>query len=901
MESIFWNVLNYDNFNLFIRDLSSSMNTNLKYMIEDLDRENPTKVTKKHKKKADIIIEAQNKKREAELVVKDKKTICFLIDNLNKKDPYVGFDKLKTEEAKIEYKFMLLHKYYKKSKYLNHTLNLYYNLKDETNINESNQKIINMIRTKLEDYDCKLFMFEKLGHLLPPLNFWDKGELKLDPWQEEIILKIKNNKSILVRAPTSSGKTFISISAGIYHNKVLYVCPAEPVAYQIGANFTKMNYKVHYLVDNHAHLSHSNKTTIYIGTPDIIEKYIYKIGVDFDYVVYDEIHNLTPSYKNIIHLLNCNFIALSATIQNSDELLSQLSTIHPSKKIDYFEYNKRFINQQRWIWTDSCKLKKLHPCICLDTDNFKSFKEISFTPNDLACLYEKMEEVFQNTEMEDEVDKYSLDNYFKKDSLLTLDDSKEYETFIKLKLEELHQTYPEKIKLILSEFTENYQINEQNTDFLELFDHCKNKDLLPMILFHTNEKSIKDIFTLIDTTLREKEASEYPYYQEILTKKNEHYIEYSTKRKIYESNIKIKTKDPHTEKKEKMEVYDNNEKDKYIRNITDCYDKYIAKCKKNDNSKNQIVNLKKEKSEFISNPDFRSQDIYKKHHQFCFTNYEPMSGTEIKTIRREIIKTAGIKIEYTDPLFQLLKRGIGIYIKRNPPEYNWIIQRLMSQKKLAIILSDKTLCLGIDLPIRTSCFTGYDNPNFTKEDYLQMSGRAGRRGQDNQGNIIFHNISNYKELMQGVLPVLDISQNPVSENYRVLPKLNSKIKIDMLPIQDNTVEVTNNQYKLLWYLKDFKNSVKFVNSLDGYEKKLFHSKKEDREYEIFSFLCTNLLDSNDKESLKLYQNKMKGDSFINLLKIGNICKDICNSVHPIKYKFLYENCKKIFDTIRSMI
>ena len=78
----------------------------------------------------------------------------------------------------------------------------------------------------------------------------------------------------------------------------------------------------------------------------------------------------------------------------------------------------------------------------------------------------------------------------------------------------------------------------------------------------------------------------------------------------------------------------------------------------------------------------------------------------------------------------------------------------MTEKKLGIVISDKTLCMGIDLPIRSVCFSGYKDPEFTKEDYLQMSGRAGRRGKDTQGNIIFHNINNYRELMMGELPEL---------------------------------------------------------------------------------------------------------------------------------------------------
>ena len=72
-----------------------------------------------------------------------------------------------------------------------------------------------------------------------------------------------------------------------------------------------------------------------------------------------------------------------------------------------------------------------------------------------------------------------------------------------------------------------------------------------------------------------------------------------------------------------------------------------------------------------------------------------------------------------------------------PDVYNWILQRLMSEKKLGIVISDKTLCLGIDLPIRSVALSGYNSPNYNTSDYLQMSGRAGRRGHDTREILYF--------------------------------------------------------------------------------------------------------------------------------------------------------------------
>ena len=75
--------------------------------------------------------------------------------------------------------------------------------------------------------------------------------------------------------------------------------------------------------------------------------------------------------------------------------------------------------------------------------------------------------------------------------------------------------------------------------------------------------------------------------------------------------------------------------------------------------------------EYQQYPTFGAIDVFQKHKNFCFTNSDPMSGDQIKSIRREIQKTLGIKLPYTHELFQMLKRGIGIYTDDMPEEYKW--------------------------------------------------------------------------------------------------------------------------------------------------------------------------------------------------------------------------------------
>ena len=197
----------------------------------------------------------------------------------------------------------------------------------------------------------------------------------------------------------------------------------------------------------------------------------------------------------------------------------------------------------------------------------------------------------------------------------------------------------------------------------------------------------------------------------------------------------------------------------------------------------------------------------------------------------------GIKIPYEHSIFQMLKRGIGLYIENMPDEYKWILQKLLSNKQIGIVISDKTLCMGIDLPVRTCCLMEFNGSNnFSNEDYLQMSGRAGRRGQDNRGNVIFYGDINYLSLMKGYLPNIVGSDKNINMNYKILNKINSSIKSDNInkiyeyfinPDRKIIKSETNlDNSKLSWYLRKYINTNNFIDELEDIESYLFRNKIE---------------------------------------------------------------------------
>tara|TARA_B100001094_G_scaffold325480_1_gene379888 strand:- start:6642 stop:9446 length:2805 start_codon:yes stop_codon:yes gene_type:complete len=914
---------------IFIRDLSKDVNINLSHMIEDiLDEEKVKNVIVKNKKpkqlkKKDIIIMEQNKIRFKKNIEDDMGKVPFFIENMDIKDPFNVLKKLKTNEGRVYYQFKLLELYWKdKKKFMKYIIILFYELKSIEGHTEEQMKLLSKVEKVLSKCDTKDYMMNKMGNLLKPLDYWNHQKNLFDPWQKEVIQFIKKNESVVVRAPTSSGKSFIAMACGVIHHKILYICPAKPVAYQVGANFISMGYKVHFLLDNISHFSYSPQTNIFIGTPSEVEDNLIRNGVSYDYVVFDEIHNINKEedgdkYENLIKLIPCNFLALSATINNSDFLVDKLKQIKPRHKINYIEYNQRFINHQRWIWKNE-GLKKLHPlCVFNGMEDDLSESHLSFTPNDCSILWNVIYEVFEDIDDETNLlDGCSPDEYFTEERLLTLDDCREYEYFLKKKMEEWNHDYPKEIQEIFNSFRDKPD-EKVNDNIVGIIREAKQRNMFPMIMFNTDEIKCKELFHSIYNYLSNKEMEEYPYHYDILEKKESLYQTYQKERESFKDTIKIVSTNPQFEIKEKMEIFDRKQKSIYIKKVIEYYQSKLNDIQKNEEITDNIrevqeANLTGEMNKFIVNPDFTRQDIFRKHPDFIFTNSnEPMSADTIRSVRSEIKKTLGLKIPYESALFQMLKRGIGIFLENMPDEYNWQLQKLLSKKEIGVVISDRTLCLGIDLPVKTTCFLGLkDSNHFTKDEYLQMAGRAGRRGKDTQGNIIFFGDLDYLSLIRSKQPNIEGTNKPIYDNYRALPPkyFNSNVFKNMFhkereyKIIQNASMVEEGR-KLLWFTREYSNACYFISNLFTIEKELYTIQGFDRNLYLLKKLSSLICDYNFSETIEDYKAKKIRDfkSIVIFREYITVLVNIYNSIRKDKFMILIKTTRTLFNDINHMI
>ena len=128
-------------------------------------------------------------------------------------------------------------------------------------------------------------------------------------------------------------------------------------------------------------------------------------------------------------------------------------------------------------------------------------------------------------------------------------------------------------------------------------------------------------------------------------------------------------------------------------------------------------------------------------------------------------------------IIKLLWRGVGVYAQGLPDPYLRLVQTLACQKQLAIVFSDQSLVFGVSMPFRTVVII---HDKKIKDDlepmlFQQMSGRAGRRGLDKEGNVIFAGYSwdRIKELSISEPPII----NGTINNIYTIPHANQLAKI----------------------------------------------------------------------------------------------------------------------------
>ncbi|KAJ3103461.1 ATP-dependent RNA helicase mtr4 [Phlyctochytrium bullatum] len=93
-------------------------------------------------------------------------------------------------------------------------------------------------------------------------------------------------------------------------------------------------------------------------------------------------------------------------------------------------------------------------------------------------------------------------------------------------------------------------------------------------------------------------------------------------------------------------------------------------------------------------------------------------------------------------LLPLLKRGIGIHHSGLLPILKEVIEILFQEGLIKVLFATETFSIGLNMPAKTVVFTSVNKFDGKMQrvlsggEYIQMSGRAGRRGLDDRGIVI---------------------------------------------------------------------------------------------------------------------------------------------------------------------
>ncbi len=165
-------------------------------------------------------------------------------------------------------------------------------------------------------------------------------DFALDPFQRRAIEAIDADRSVLVAAPTGSGKTVVAehaVARAIAEGgKAFYTTPIKALS----------NQKFHDLVARHGaeHVglltgdnAVNGDASVVVMTTEVLRNMVYARSPALDglrFVVLDEVHYLQDAYRGpvweevIVHLpVDVRLVCLSATVSNADELADWITTV----------------------------------------------------------------------------------------------------------------------------------------------------------------------------------------------------------------------------------------------------------------------------------------------------------------------------------------------------------------------------------------------------------------------------------------------------------------------------------------------------------------------------------------------------------------------------------------------
>ena len=249
---------------------------------------------------------------------------------------------------------------------------------------------------------------------------------------------------------------------------------------------------------------------------------------------------------------------------------------------------------------------------------------------------------------------------------------------------------------------------------------------------------------------------------------------------------------------------------------------------------------------------------------------------------------------------ELLMKGIGIHHSGLIPLLKEIIEIIFSKGLIKLLFATETFAVGVNMPTKTVVFTelskrddnGYREV-YTNE-YMQMSGRAGRRGLDTIGTVIYFPIKNMLEKHEITSVMLGktcfIESKFMLDCKFVLKVIQCKTQ-DIIKMLSNSLLQQENDTEIMY-------SKKLINELENSKNKEDIIDDKFIEFYELSEKLKNTISNKDKKKIRKTLKELEN----NLPYCKNL-EDILDKIHNRKNKekeicdtkYYYENLPFVFD------
>jgi superfamily II DNA or RNA helicase len=622
---------------------------------------------------------------------------------------------------------------------------------------------------------------------------------------------VDNRTSALISAPTSSGKTFISFYAmekvlraskdmddyqGVDADSqvVIYVSPTKALVNQMEAEMYA-RFRKRYsknastaLVGVFTQDYRTNPLTcqVLITVPSCLEVLLLSPHNEewkrrVKWVVFDEVHCISmgngQAWERLLQMIECPFLALSATMGNTTEFYTWLSRLEESRKRPkpvFIQHRQRWNDLDLWVYhMEKHCLVPMNPLGLLDADTLsmqgKCPDELKLLPEHCIQTFELLRKLTGEQPSEAvravlaRMDPQAHAGYLNQRSRVTMNGAEKYETQVKAAVEALASASPALLEQLLAALRGNIASAALPTAFEELADgghlraairHLENEtpSKLPAICFHLDVAGIHVLVeALTQAMLREQEDGEL---------KKKRFKEWD---------------DPAARQRALDEI--NRATEMTAMNIArKLAEEALDDLKRTDPStKTTLDEIVKEI--YPAELAKRQQKI---EAPYCIGGKAVPMEDIIAAFNNKLSEKQLADLMQQDPFYQALRRGIGMHYKELSIKQRKAVEHLFRHKRLSVVFATSTLALGISMPCRSVIFVG-DSPLLDCQSYLQMAGRAGRRGFDKRGHVIFYGLGLNKTRRLLTSPLRNMSANvplDVSTTTRALMCYQSTKKDD---------------------------------------------------------------------------------------------------------------------------